>query len=70
MRRAAEIVLAFSSMVLNRVLASVLTEIGAIDAPVLAGASGLILIAAIAACALPALRASRMDPLVALRSEI
>jgi putative ABC transport system permease protein len=58
-----------SAAVLNRVLASVLTEVGPIDPPVLAGAAALILGAGLFATAVPALRAARLDPLVALRAD-
>ncbi len=60
---------AAGAVVLNRVLASVLTEVGAIDAPVLVGSAVLIAVAAVAACLVPALRATRMDPAIALRLE-
>jgi putative ABC transport system permease protein len=54
---------------LNRVLASILTEIGPLDSPVLAGAAGLILIAGVVAALVPALRAAHLDPVVAMKSE-
>jgi ABC-type antimicrobial peptide transport system permease subunit len=56
-------------VVLNRVLASVLTEVGPLDAPVVAGAAVLILGAGLVASVVPALRAARLDPLVALRND-
>jgi putative ABC transport system permease protein len=51
---------------LRRTLESQLFGIGATDPFVLAGVSGLLAIVAIVACALPARRATRIDPLVAL----
>jgi len=58
-----------AAVALNRVLASVLTQVGSLNIPVLAGAALLIVGAAVAACVLPAVKAARLDPLVALRSE-
>jgi putative ABC transport system permease protein len=54
---------------LNRVIAGVLTEVGSLDAAVLAGAALLILTAAVIACVTPALRAARLDPVVALKND-
>ena len=54
---------------LNRVLASLLTEVGSLDRAVLAGASALMVAAAVSACLLPALAASRLDPVIALKTE-
>ena len=58
-----------AAVVLNRVLTSILTEVGALDAPVLAAAASLILAAGLAASVLPALRAAGLDRPVALRSD-
>jgi putative ABC transport system permease protein len=58
-----------AAIVLNRVLASFLTDVGSLDGPVLAGASTLIVCAAVAACVLPAVRAAHLDPLVALKRD-
>jgi putative ABC transport system permease protein len=52
-----------------RLLASQLYEIGPLDLPTYAGAALLILVVALAACYLPARRATRFDPVVALRYE-
>jgi putative ABC transport system permease protein len=54
---------------LNRLMAGVLTEVRPLDAGVLAGAALLILTAAVIACIAPALRAARLDPVVALRND-
>jgi putative ABC transport system permease protein len=54
---------------LNRLMAGMLTEIGSLDPAVLAGAALLILSAAVIACVTPALRAARLDPVVALRND-
>ena len=54
---------------LLRLLASQLYEVGALDLPTYGGAALLILGVALAACYLPANRATRVDPVVALRCE-
>jgi putative ABC transport system permease protein len=54
---------------LSRVMESLLYEVSSTDIVTLAAASALLLGAALAACFLPALRASRIDPMVALRYE-
>jgi len=58
-----------AAMVLNRALTSLLTEVGSLDRAVLAAASTLILLAAVLACFVPALKATRLDPLVALKND-
>ncbi|HEY2905647.1 MAG TPA: ABC transporter permease [Vicinamibacterales bacterium] len=60
---------AFGAIVLNRLLATLLTEVGRIDPAVLAAAAALIVAAAVAACVIPAIGAARLDPVAALRSE-
>lgn len=55
------------SLLLGRVLSRRLYGVGASDPLSLAGASLVLLVVAIAACFLPAYRASRVDPMVALR---
>jgi len=54
------------AIALDRILASVLAEVGPVDGVVLGGASALILAAAAAACLIPALGAARVDPAAAL----
>jgi ABC-type antimicrobial peptide transport system permease subunit len=56
-------------VVINRLLASVLEGVGAFDPVVLAGAAALLLAAAAVASWVPARRATRVNPLVALRAE-
>ena len=58
-----------AAIVLNRALTSLLTEVGPLDRVVLAGASTLILLAAVLACIVPAVKAAQLDPLVALKSD-
>ncbi len=60
---------ACGAIVLNRILASLLTEVGRVDPVVLAGAAALIVGAAVGACVIPALAAARLDPVAALRAE-
>ena len=55
------------SILLGRTLSKFLYGIGASDLPSFAGASLVLLFVAMVACYLPARRASRLDPLVALR---
>jgi len=58
-----------ASLAGTRVLSSVLFGLTATDPVTVAGAVALLLAVAVAAAGLPALRASRVDPLVALRLE-
>jgi putative ABC transport system permease protein len=53
----------------SRFLQSLLFGIGAMDLPVMFGVGAILAVVALFACWLPALRASRVDPIVALRSE-
>lgn len=57
------------AMVLNRVLKGALYGIGEFDPLPFAGMSGLLVLVTVIACLAPALRATRVDPLVALRYE-
>jgi ABC-type antimicrobial peptide transport system permease subunit len=58
-----------AAIALNRVLASLLTDVGRLDAGVLASATVLIVGVAAAACIVPSLGAARLDPVSALRAE-
>ena len=60
------LVLAFLML---RALRSVLYGVGATDLPTLAGVSLLLLVVAFVASYIPALRATRVDPVIALRHE-
>jgi putative ABC transport system permease protein len=57
------------AMLLNRALASLLSEIGRVDPAVLGGAAALIVATAFAACLVPALGATRLDPVAALKKD-
>jgi len=52
-----------------RLAAGLLFGVSPVDPAVLVGASAVVLVAALTACAVPALRAVRVDPALALRSE-
>ena len=52
-----------------RVAASVLVDVKPTDAGTLAGAGSVLALVAFAACYVPARRASRVDPMTALRQE-
>jgi ABC-type antimicrobial peptide transport system permease subunit len=55
--------------VLSRVLATLLFEIQPRDSLTFTGVGGLLLMVSLTACLAPARRASRVDPIVALREE-
>jgi putative ABC transport system permease protein len=57
------------SLVLMRFLQTILFDVKATDPIKFAAISGLLAAAALAACFVPARRATRVDPLVALRHE-
>ncbi len=56
-----------ASIGLARSLAGVLYGVGPFDVPAFAAAAGLLMLAAVLASVLPALRTTRVDPMVALR---
>jgi len=58
-----------ASLGLGRVIASRLYGVAATDPVILASAAALMLLVTIVACAVPAFRAARIDPVLALRSE-
>jgi predicted permease len=57
------------SLVVTRLLSSLLFRVSPFDPLTLAGVSALVLLVTFAACYIPARRATRVDPLVALRCE-
>ena len=57
------------AFVLSRALRTLLVQVTPSDPVTFAGISILLVLVAIAACLIPARRASRVDPLVALRTE-
>ena len=60
---------AVAAVVLTRYIEALLFGVGRLDATAFAGMSVVMLLVALLASYLPARRASRVDPLVALRSE-
>jgi putative ABC transport system permease protein len=58
-----------AALVLTRLMAGLLYGISAMDPLTFAAVAILLMIVAMAACYIPALRAMRVDPIVALRHE-
>ena len=54
---------------IGRFLASFMPRLAASDPLAILGVAGILLLVTLVACFLPALRATKVDPLVALRSE-
>jgi ABC-type antimicrobial peptide transport system permease subunit len=65
---AAVVVGLVSAFALSGLIASLLFGVRPLDVPTAAGVSGTMFIVAAVACLLPAWRASRLDPVTALRS--
>jgi putative ABC transport system permease protein len=57
------------ALILSRLMATLLYGVRPIDAITFASVAGLLMIIALAACCIPARRAMRVDPMVALRYE-
>jgi ABC-type antimicrobial peptide transport system permease subunit len=57
------------ALILTRFIASLLYGVGAADPLTFVGVATLSLVVGLAACAIPAWRATRVDPIVALRYE-
>jgi predicted permease len=58
-----------AAVALNRLLVGLLAEIAPLEPAAVAGAAAVLLASIMLACYIPARRAARLDPLVALRSE-
>ena len=57
------------ALLLARTLAAVLYEVSPLDPPTFAATAALLAAVGLAACAIPAYRASRTDPMIAMRGD-
>ena len=57
------------AMMASRVLASLLFDVSPTDAATFAGVPSILLVVALLSCYIPALRATRVDPMLASRDE-
>ncbi len=60
---------AFGAVFLTRLMSGLLFDMGTFDVPTFAAMAGLLLAVTLVACYVPALRATRVDPMKALRYE-
>jgi putative ABC transport system permease protein len=58
-----------ASLAVNRALKSLLVQVSPNDPTALAVASGILILAALVGCLIPARRATRVDPVIALRHD-
>jgi ABC-type antimicrobial peptide transport system permease subunit len=58
-----------ATLLVGRALSSLLFSVSPLDPAVMASSAIAVLLGSLAACALPALRARNVDPVVALRAE-
>ena len=57
------------AVAVTRLMRSLLYGVSATDAPTIAAVSGLLLLVILCACLLPARRATRIDPMTAMRNQ-
>jgi putative ABC transport system permease protein len=59
----------FASLAVTRLMKSLLFDVSPTDLPTFVAGSSLLMFVALLACWIPARRATKVDPLLALRSE-